>query len=317
MSSLDQLKEYTTVVVDTGNIKEIGQYKPQDATTNPSLLLKAIQADPDSALVQGVLGYVRNRPLDVEQRLRLAQDLLAVRVGKQILELIPGRVSTEIPARLSFDTNATYDYANKLMRLYGMEGVKSDRVLVKIAATLEGIQAAKILEEDGIHCNLTLVFALEQAIACAEAGVTLISPFVGRIYDWHMKDQQRITSFTAEEDPGVLSVREIYHYLKCHGYKTQIMGASFRNVDEVLALAGCDLLTVSPKLLAVLEKMDREVPRVLSPEGVKAVPRKEIDEITFRTALTMNAMAYEKLGEGLRIFAADAKKLEDLLRERL
>ncbi len=317
MNSLEQLKQYSIVVADTGDFRQIVQYKPQDATTNPSLLLKAIEADPDSKLVRDSLEYVRIRCLPLDERLRTAQDLLAVRVGRQILELIPGRISTEVPAKLSFDTDATYSYAKELIKLYGIEGVKSDRVLIKIAATWEGIEAARKLEREGIHCNLTLVFALEQAVACADAGVTLISPFVGRIYDWHMKKDGRTEPFPAEDDPGVKSVREIYNYFKVHGCKTQIMGASFRNVDEVLALAGCDLLTVSPKLLSELESINREVPKVLSPETVKVVPDQDIGEITFRTALTMNAMAYEKLGEGIRIFVADAQKLEDLLRERL
>ncbi len=317
MKALEQLKKYSIVVVDTGEIGLIDQHRPRDATTNPSLLLKAVQKDPNSKKVIDALQYGRSKGETAVEQVRYAMDKLAVNVGKEILQLIPGRVSTEVPARLSYDAKGTYQYALELRDLYEEAEVDTQRVLFKIAATWEGIQAARKLESMGVNCNLTLLFSLEQAIACAEAGITLISPFVGRIYDWHSKNGSLPDPYTAEEDPGVQSVQEIYNYFKLHGHKTEIMGASFRTVDQVLALAGCDLITIAPDLLDQLGQMEQDVPRVLSSDNLTEMPTREINEINFRMALTLNPMAYEKLGEGIRRFDEDAKKLEGMLREKL
>lgn len=313
MNALEQLKQYSTVVADTGDVSQIAIFKPQDATTNPSLLYKLISVDPNSDIVREALDYAHGK----ENPVQSAMDRLAVTVGKGILDIIPGRISTEVPAKLSYDVNGMYRHAQNIIEMYEEMGVDKDRVLIKIASTWEGIQAAEKLETEGIHCNLTLLFGFEQAVACAEAGVTLISPFVGRIYDWHMKNESREIPFTALEDPGVASVTKIFNYFKDHGYETEIMGASFRNPEQILGLAGCDLLTISPKLLKDLEEMNVKVPRVLTPEEKDLKRPEDMDHATFQRALTLNPMAYEKLGEGIRGFAADEKKLEELLKERM
>ena len=320
MNALEQLKQYSIVVADTGEIDLIAIHKPKDATTNPSLLLKAVNKNPDSEIVRDAIAYGNKCGTSDEEKVRYAMDKLAVNIGKQILTHLPddGRVSTEVPARLSYDTEETFNYAMTLKKLYEESGVDpSKNVLFKIASTWEGIQAAQRLEKIGIHCNLTLLFSVEQAIAAAEAGVTLISPFVGRIRDWYMKSEGRTEPYPTDEDPGVLSVREIYNYFKFHGYDTEIMGASFRGVEEIIGLAGCDLLTIDPKWLDQLESMEVDVPRILSPDTVTEVPKLSLNEIDFRTALSMNPMAYELLGAGIRSFDADAKKLEDLLKSKL
>ena len=313
MNQLEYLKQYTTVVADTGDFYQLAQYQPQDATTNPSLILKAVQKPEYAPLLAQTVAQVGTRDL------HNTMDHLLVRFGCEILKHIPGRVSTEVDARLSFDTMATVTRAERLVELYQGQGVHVDRVLIKIAATWEGIEAARQLEQRGIHTNLTLLFAFCQAAACAHAGVQLISPFVGRIYDWHKKQagsQWDEEAHRGTADPGVQSVREIYAYYKQHGIQTEIMGASFRNTAQIMALAGCDLLTISPDLLAQLAATPAlEQAPALNPEKAKErfIPMTEHYEPAFRLALNADAMATEKLAEGIRAFAADAEKVEQLM----
>jgi transaldolase len=307
MSTLDQLKTVTTVVADTGDFHAMRAYTPRDATTNPTLILKAAGQPQYRSLVEETLASSRDQ--SPEDRV----DALLVRFGTEILRIVPGRVSTEVDARLSFDTVATADRARRIIEAYARAGIRPDRILIKIAATWEGIRAAELLEREGIRTNLTLLFGFAQAVACADAGVTLISPFVGRIYDWYRKHDAR--DFSAEEDPGVASVRRIYAYYKAWGYPTEVMGASFRNVGQILALAGCDLLTISPELLEQLRGSEAVVLRHLdaAANDKAANPRVRFDEKAFRFDLNEDAMASEKLSEGIRAFVADARKLDALI----
>jgi len=312
MNQLDALKQFTTVVADTGDFRQLAQYHPRDATTNPSLILKAVQKPEYAHLLEETVQRFRGKPLDE------TMDRLIVRFGTEILQHIPGRVSTEVDARLSFDTEASFSRGERLIELYQAEGVPVDRVLIKVASTWEGIQAAAKLQQRGINTNLTLLFSFCQAVACAQAKVQLISPFVGRIYDWYKKsagakwDEQ---ASSGANDPGVQSVRQIYQYYKHFGIATEVMGASFRNTGQIVALAGCDLLTISPELMAELQKSDAPLPRALDPAQAKAseIRRVQYDERQFRWALNEDAMATEKLAEGIRAFAADAVKLEKLV----
>ncbi|WP_437679202.1 transaldolase [Sorangium sp. So ce131] len=318
---LERLKAYTVVVADTGDINSIEKYRPQDATTNPSLITAAAQMSEYADIVGGALAWARKEAGqggDPSAVVNLAFDRLAVDFGLRILAIVPGRVSTEVDARLSYDTQATVEKGRRIIRLYEEAGASRERVLIKIASTWEGIRAAEILEKEGIHCNLTLLFGLHQAIACAEAGVTLISPFVGRILDWYLKDTGR-KSYPPAEDPGVVSVTRIYNYYKRHGYKTEVMGASFRNLDEIKELAGCDLLTIAPKLLAELASARGELPRKLDPDAARGMNIEKIamDEATFRTMHEADRMANEKLSEGIDGFAKALSTLEGLLLERL
>jgi transaldolase len=310
MSSLDALKQHTTVVADTGDIGAIAQYKPQDATTNPSLLFKAAQQPEYRGLVDEALRYAAQKADAGAARTALFMDKLAVNFGCEILKIIPGRVSTEVDASYSFDMRGSVDKARQLIELYQAAGVPRERILIKLGSTWEGIKAAEVLEKEGIHCNLTLLFSFAQAVACAEAKVTLISPFVGRIYDWYKKATGQEP--TLEADPGVLSVKRIYEYYKKYGYQTQVMGASFRKVEQITELAGCDLLTISPDLLSQLQKREDAVPRKLSVEAAKAkdIPRVTLDEKTYRFEHNQDQMAVEKLSEGIRAFYADGRKLE-------
>jgi transaldolase len=312
MNQLDALKQFTTVVADTGNFKQLSAYKPTDATTNPSLILKAVQADDYKPLLDEAVKKFKGKPVDE------VMDRLLVRFGTEILSIIPGRVSTEVDARLSFDTEASIARGERLIALYKAEGISSDRILIKVASTWEGIRAAEELEKRGIHTNLTLLFSFAQAVACGEAKVQLISPFVGRIYDWYKKTggAKWVEEENAEaNDPGVKSVTQIYNYYKHFGIKTEVMGASFRNVGQITALAGCDLLTISPDLLAKLAETEAPLERALDPKAAKAEKMEQIsyDEAGFRFALNEDAMATEKLAEGIRAFAADAIKLDKLL----
>ncbi len=308
---LDQLKAVTTVVVDSGDLNAIEQFRPVDATTNPSLLLNASALDFAKPLLAGAAAYAKSKTADKAEQLSIAGDKFAVDVGTAISKLVPGRVSTEVDARLSFDTQATIAKARQLVAIYQENGVGKDKILIKIASTWEGIQAARQLEQEGIQCNLTLLFHLCQARACAEAGVFLISPFVGRILDWYKASTGQ--SYDAETDPGVISVREIYRYFKQHGHKTIVMGASFRNVGEVLALAGCDRLTIAPALLDELSKQSGELVVHLRDQGATAAKPTELTEQAFRWALNEDAMATEKLAEGIRKFAIDQRKLEQVI----
>ena len=312
-SLLDQLKKYTTVVADTGDFRQMEEYAPQDATTNPSLILSAAGDPQYSSIIENVVEAYRDTPLRGAALADAMMSRVIVAFGLEILKRIPGRVSSEVDARLSFDTEGTVRKAREIMALYEEAGIPRERVLIKIASTWEGIQAARQLEQEGIRCNLTLLFSLVQAVACAEAGVRLISPFVGRILDWY-KGRTGET-YTAETDPGVLSVRSIYHYYKKHGYPVQIMGASFRNTGEILALAGCDLLTISPSLLAELAAAEGELSPALSPAEAAALSIERIpaDEKNFRFLMNEDAMATEKTAEGIRRFSADIRKLEALL----
>ena len=312
MNQLDALKQHTTVVADTGDFKQLAQFQPQDATTNPSLILKAVQKADYQPLLAQTVAQFRGRPLDE------IVDRLLVRFGREILAIIPGRVSTEVDARLSFDTNATLTRAERIVELYQAEGVPVERVLIKIAATWEGIQAAAALEQRGIHTNLTLLFSFCQAVACGQAKVQLISPFVGRIYDWYKKSAGAGWDEAANagaNDPGVQSVRQIYNHYKRFGVATEVMGASFRNVGQITALAGCDLLTISPELLAQLAASDAPLVAGLDADAARALDLAPVnfDESGFRYALNADAMGTEKLAEGIRAFAADAVKLEQLL----
>jgi transaldolase len=310
MTLLDSLKRYTTVVADTGDIDAIAAHKPQDATTNPSLLYQAAQRPQYQHLVDAALKDAAAVSGDPAARAEAFTDALFVGFGREILKVVPGRVSTEVDAGLSFDRDATLAKARKLIGLYEQAGVGRDRILIKIASTWEGIKAAEQLEREGVHCNLTLLFSFAQAVACAEAGVTLISPFVGRIYDWYRKE--RGAEIPADDDPGVQSVARIYTYFKKFGYKTQVMGASFRRVEQITGLAGCDLLTISPDLLDQMGKTAGEVTRRLTVEAAKAadVEKIHLDEKAFRWLHNQDAMAVEKLSEGIRKFYADARKLE-------
>ncbi len=311
-SLLESLRTHTVVVADTGDFESMRSYQPTDATTNPSLILKAVQQDAYRPLMERcVKDYPHAGPAELVDRLLVA-------FGREILSIVPGRVSTEVDARLSFDTRATVDRARRIMALYEAAGFGRDRILIKIASTWEGIQAARVLESEGIRCNLTLLFSLVQAVACAEAKVQLISPFVGRIYDWHKKQQGANWDETASSganDPGVISVSGIYRYYKTFGIPTEIMGASFRNTGQILALAGCDLLTISPDLLAKLASSESALQPSLTIDSAKAQPatRLAADEISFRSLLNEDAMATEKLSEGIRAFVADARKLDQLL----
>ena len=313
---LEQLKSMTAIVADTGDIEAIRRHKPEDATTNPSLLLKAASLPEYAPLIQDSIAWAKAQSSQPEQQAHDAMDKLAVDVGLEVLKIVPGRISTEVDARLSFDTKATLEKARKLIQLYNEAGIPNERVLIKIASTWEGIRAGEILEHEGIHCNLTLMFGFAQARACAEAGVTLISPFVGRIFDWQKAKEGR-AEIPAEEDQGVLSVRRIYQYYKEHGYPTTVMGASFRNSGEILALAGCDRLTISPPLLEELQGKEGALQRKLLHAGaVKARPA-SMTEAEFRWEMNQDAMATEKLAEGIRGFTVDQIKLEKTLAEQL
>jgi len=315
MNQLDQLKQFTTVVADTGNFKQLAQFAPRDATTNPSLILKAVQQADYAPLLADTVAAHRGQPLDA------VVDQVLVRFGLEILKVVPGRVSTEVDARLSFDSAATLARARRLIALYQAAGIGRERVLIKVAATWEGIQAARVLEAEGIHCNLTLLFAFCQAVACGDAGVRLISPFVGRIYDWHKKQAGAAWDEAAHagaNDPGVVSVERIYTHYKRFGIATEVMGASFRNVGQITALAGCDLLTISPDLLAQLQASAAPLPRRLSADAARQAELPEVhysqhQEAAFRFALNDDAMATEKLAEGIRAFALDAGKLDAII----
>ncbi len=309
MNQLDALKQFTTVVADTGDFRQLAQYQPQDATTNPSLILKAVQKAEYAPLLKQTVDRFRGRPMDE------VMDRLLVRFGAEILGIIPGRVSTEVDARLSFDEDATFTRAERIIELYQAEGIPIDRVLIKVAATWEGIQAAARLQKRGINTNLTLLFSFCQAVACGQAKVQLISPFVGRIYDWYKKQAGSHWDEAAQagaNDPGVQSVRRIYTYYKHFGVATEVMGASFRNVGQIVALAGCDLLTISPELLAQLAASEAPLQRALDPAAARDATLEPVhyDEAGFRWALNEDAMASDKLAEGIRAFAVDAVKLE-------
>ena len=312
MNQLDALKQFTTVVADTGDFKQLAAFQPQDATTNPSLILKAVQKPEYAPLLTETVAAHRGQPLDE------VVDRLLVRFGTEILSIIPGRVSTEVDARLSFDEDATYTRAERLIELYQAAGVPTDRVLIKVAATWEGIRAAERLQRRGIHCNLTLLFSFCQAVACGQAKVQLISPFVGRIYDWYKKAAGAAwneAAMAGAADPGVQSVKRIFDYYKRHGVATEVMGASFRNVGQITALAGCDLLTISPELLAQLAASEAPLARALDADAARQLdlPAVQYDEAQFRLALNQDAMATEKLAEGIRSFIADAEKLDALM----
>ena len=314
MNQLDALKQFTTVVADTGDFKQLAQFQPQDATTNPSLILKAVQKPEYAPLLAEAVAAHRGQPLDV------VMDHLLVRFGCEILKTIPGRVSTEVDARLSFDTAATVARARRIMALYEAQGIARERVLIKIASTWEGIQAAAELEREDIRCNLTLLFAFCQAVACGQAQVQLISPFVGRIYDWYKKSAGAAwdeAAMSGANDPGVQSVRAIFNHYKKHGIATEVMGASFRNIGQITALAGCDLLTISPELLAQLAASDVPLGQALDAAAAQGMdlPAVRYDEASFRLALNEDAMATEKLAEGIRAFCADAVKLEVLMQK--
>lgn len=317
-NTLLQLKKYTFVVADTGDFESIGKYKPKDATTNPSLIYASAQDEKYSSLIEEAIHYAKKNGKDKKQQLSLCLDRLAVNFGIEILKIVPGRVSTEVDARLSFDKEATIAKARQLIAMYEANGILRERILIKVAATWEGIKAAEILEKEKIHTNLTLLFSKVQAVACAEAGITLISPFVGRILDWH-KANRKVDHIPPKEDPGVHSVTEIYNYYKRFGYTTEVMGASFRNTGEIIELAGCDLLTIAPALLAELEQMDEPLTLKLDSSKAAALELLRIspDEKMFRWLLNEDAMATEKLAEGIRKFAADLVKLEHLVEKQL
>ena len=317
LSQLDQLKKFTIVVADTGDFESIKDYKPQDATTNPSLIYAATQKDNYVHLLDEVIADRRNSGLSGAAQIEDIIEHLLVKFGSEILKIVPGRVSTETDARYSFDTEGSINKARQLIKLYKERGIGPERVLIKIASTWEGINAAEQLQKEGIKCNLTLMFSLPQAVRCAEAKVQLISPFVGRIYDWYKAHEKR--DYRGPEDPGVQSVQEIYTYYKKFGHKTEVMGASFRNVSQILELAGCDALTISPELMKELSESTEPVERKLDPEKAKAaeIDRLDLDEKKFRWLLNENAMATEKLSEGIRKFAADIVKLEKVVASKL
>jgi transaldolase len=310
MNQLDQLKQHTTVVADTGNFHLLAQYAPRDATTNPSLILKAVQQPEYAPILQEAVAQYRHLPLDE------IVDRVLVRFGLEILKVIPGRVSTEVDARLSFDCDATVQRGRRLMQQYAEHGIEPSRVLIKIASTWEGVQAASRLQAEGIRCNLTLLFAFAQAVICADAGVQLISPFVGRIYDWHKK-QAGAAWVEAERaganDPGVQSVKQIWQYYKSHGISTEVMGASFRNMGQINALSGCDLLTIAPDLLQALQAQHEAAPVQLTLAADAPGTRVHLNESAFRFALNQDAMASDKLAEGIRAFAADSEKLDQMI----
>ncbi|BDN91590.1 transaldolase [Aeromonas caviae] len=312
---LTQLKALTTVVADTGDIEAIKRYQPIDATTNPSLVLKASEIPEYAALIQDAIAWAKSQSQDKAQQIIDAGDKLAVNIGLEVLKIVPGRISTEVDARLSFDTDASIAKARKLIRLYNEAGISNDRILIKLASTWEGIRAAEVLEKEGIQCNLTLLFSFAQARACAEAGAFLISPFVGRILDWYKAKNGR--DYTASEDPGVVSVTAIYNYYKQHDYPTVVMGASFRNTGEILELAGCDRLTIGPALLEELSKAEGTLVRKLDYTGERTAKPAPMTEAQFRWELNQDAMAVEKLGEGIRLFAIDQGKLETMLASHL
>ncbi len=317
-NKLEQLKSMTTVVSDTGEFAEIKKYHPTDATTNPSLVLAAATLAEYQPLLKEAVSYGKKQGKTKEDQKRLALDKVFVNFGLEILKLIPGRVSTEVDARLSFDIQGSIAKARNLIALYEAAGIDRKRILIKLASTWEGICAAEVLEKEGIHCNMTLLFSMPQAIGCAQSKATLISPFVGRILDWYKKHENK-DSYPPAEDPGVLSVKQIFYYYKKMGIKTQIMGASFRNSDEILELAGCDLLTIAPKFLEELQKAEGPVPRKLDPEAAKkmSIEKINLDEKTFRWMLCDNAMASDKLYEGIRTFSKDIVKLEKLIEQLL
>jgi len=307
MNQLEQLRQYTTVVADTGDFQSMKAFAPQDATTNPSLILKAVQKVDYQSLLEKAVSDNKGKSTDA------IIDNLLVAFGQEILKIVPGRVSTETDARLSFDTDGTIAKSRELIRLYEAAGTPRERVLIKIASTWEGIKAAEVVQKEGIRCNLTLLFSLPQAIACAEAKVRLISPFVGRIYDWYKKSTGQ--EYVGADDPGVKSVKQIYAYYRKFGYATEVMGASFRNTSQITELSGCDLLTISPELLQKLSESEVSMPRKLSVDAAKSDPIQKIamDEKTFRLMLNDDAMATEKLSEGIRVFCADIVKLEQMV----
>ncbi len=315
-SQLAQLKQMTTVVADTGDIEAIAKFQPQDATTNPSLLLKAASLPTYQQLVKDSVTWAKTQSDSAEQQIIDAADKLSVLIGLEILKIVPGRISTEVDARLSFDTQASITKAHKLIAMYNEAGISNDRILIKLASTWEGIKAAEQLEKEGINCNLTLLFSFAQARACAEAGVYLISPFVGRILDWYKKDTGR-TDYASNEDPGVVSVTSIYNYYKQQGYSTVVMGASFRNIGEILELAGCDRLTISPQLMDELANSTETVEQKLKATSTSAKQETPLTQAQFRWLMNEDAMATEKLAEGIRNFAIDQVKLEKQLAEIL
>lgn len=315
MSQLDALREMTIVVADTGDIEAIKQYQPQDATTNPSLILSASALPQYASLIDDAVAYAKAKSDDKSQQLIDAEDKLAVNIGLEILKIVPGRISTEVDARLSYDTEATIEKARQIMKLYNEAGISNDRILIKIASTWQGIRAAEVLEKEGINCNLTLLFSQAQARACAEAGVYLISPFVGRILDWYKAAEKK--EYAPAEDPGVISVTNIYNYYKQYGYQTVVMGASFRNVGEITEIAGCDRLTIAPPLLKELAESNAPLVRKLEYKGeVKARPA-PLTEAEFYWQHNQDPMAVEKLAEGIRKFAVDIEKLEAMLAAKL
>ena len=313
MNQLDQLKQWTTAVADTGDFQAMDEYKPQDATTNPSLILAATEDEKYQYLVQQAVDELKGSDLPEDQLVEAVIDRVLILFGNEILKVVPGRVSTETDARLSFDTEGTVAKARTLIDLYEKSGTSRERVLIKIASTWEGIKAAEILQKEKINCNLTLLFSLAQAVACAEAGIKLISPFVGRIYDWYKNAEGR--DYVGAEDPGVQSVTEIYNYYKKFGYPTEVMGASFRNVGQIIELAGCDLLTISPKLLEELQNSDDSIDKKLDADTAKGMEIEKVvcDEKNFRWLMNEDAMATEKTAEGIRKFSADIVKLEALI----
>jgi transaldolase len=317
-NALEQIRKFTRVVADTGDFESMRHYTPEDATTNPSLILQSASDSRYVHLLDQAIDETRKRNIGDEARMAYCLDKLAVNFGLEILKIVPGRVSTEVDARLSFDTQATIAKGRRLIALYEAAGIDRNRILIKIASTWEGIKAAEVLEKEGIHTNLTLLFSKIQAVACAQAGVQLISPFVGRILDWY-KAYLKVDHIAADEDPGVISVTEIYNYYKHFGYKTEVMGASFRNSGQIIALVGCDLLTIAPSLLAELQQMNTQVTLKLdaSKASDMVIEPIEADEKSFRWQLNEDAMATEKLADGIRRFAADTRKLEQLIAPRL
>ncbi len=317
MNQLDTLKSYTVVVADTGDIESIKKFSPQDATTNPSLVLKAAQLPQYQVLIADAIGKARRQGGSEQTQLINACDQVAVDIGSEVLRHVPGRISTEVDARYAWDRGMCVAQARKLIQMYEKNGIGAERILIKLAATWEGIRAAEELEKSGINCNLTLLFSFAQARACAEAGVYLISPFVGRIYDWYQKHQPQETEYQADRDPGVVSVRQIYQYYKSHGYDTVVMGASFRRIEQIQALAGCDRLTISPALLDELAANDAPLSRQLKPGYVSETRPSPMSQAEFLWQHHQDPMAVEKLSEGIRLFAADQLKLENQIRQML
>jgi transaldolase len=315
-TQLEQLKDYTVVVADTGDFASMKAYQPKDATTNPSLILQASQKPDYQPLVQQAITEGKATGLSGDALVHAISDRILILFGLEILKIVPGRVSTEVDARLSFDTDATLDKARHLISMYEKEGIDRARILIKIASTWEGIRAAEVLQKEGVNCNLTLMFSLAQAVACAESGITLISPFVGRILDWHKKETGK--DYAPAEDPGVLSVRQIYSYYKQHGHATEVMGASFRNKGEITELAGCDLLTIAPSLLQELQDSTEDLPRKLDPANTgDPIAKIDVSEKNFRWLMNEDAMATDKTADGIRRFAVDMVKLESLIKAGL